>query len=489
MVLGRLCLPSETVVAVVSPGRETFLVPACPTRPSEMSEKRIIIIGAGPTGLGAAWRLHELGYKNWAIYEKNPYVGGLAASFVDEKGFTWDVGGHVLFSHYTYFDDLIDKLLKNDYLEHLRESWIRIADTWLPYPFQNNIRYLPKEMLYNCLMGLLESRNSDRTPEDFYGWLQNTFGAGIVKYFMEPYNRKVWAYPLQKISKDWIAERVSVVDLKRVLANVIFQKDDVDWGPNNTFRFPLYGGTGEIFRRIEPYIKDHLVLGREAISFDLTKQTIGFSDHGVDTYDFLINTMPLDIFLKRTVDAPGHLKKETDLLKHTNGLIIGLGFGQKIDNNRCWMYFPEFNTPFYRVTNFSNYSFNNVPRGDTEYYYSLMCEVSYSPFKPVDKRKIEEKTTQGLMNSGMINSRDADNIISRYILDVPYTYPVPTLSRDQVLGTLQGYLESHQVFSRGRFGGWKYEVGNMDHSTMQGVEVVNRLLLNEKESTYSLEKG
>lgn len=450
-----------------------------------MSEKRIVIIGAGPAGLGAAWRLKELGYSNWTIYEKNAYVGGLAASFVDEKGFTWDVGGHVLFSNYTYFDDLLDQLLRDDYLEHLRESWIRIARTWLPYPFQNNIRYLPKEMLFECLTGLLGSDSFDGTSENFYTWLRHTFGEGIVRYFMEPYNKKVWACNLEEMSKDWIAERVSVVDLKRVLANVIFEKDDVSWGPNNKFRFPLYGGTGEIFRRFVPHIKDHLFLGREVVSINLDKQTVAFSDHEVDTYDLLINTMPLDILIKKTVDAPEHLQKGATLLKHTNGLIIGLGFAQPIDNNRCWMYFPESDSPFYRVTNFSNYSFNNVPDGDAARYYSLMCEVSYSQFKPVDKENIVVDTIQGLINSGMIGADDISSIVSRYVLDVPYTYPVPTLSRDRSLRSIQEYLEPRGVFSRGRFGGWKYEVGNMDHSAMQGVEVVNRLLLNRRETTYT----
>ena len=63
-----------------------------------MSPERIIIIGAGPTGLGAAYKMKELGYENWAVYEKEEYIGGLSSSFKDEKGFTWDIGGHVMFS-------------------------------------------------------------------------------------------------------------------------------------------------------------------------------------------------------------------------------------------------------------------------------------------------------------------------------------------------------------------------------------------------------
>ena len=102
-------------------------------------EDKILIIGAGPTGLGAAFRLQELGHRNWQIFERNNYVGGLSASFKDEKGFTWDVGGHVLFSHYEYFDRLLDNILGRDYLEHKRQAYIRVMNRWVPYPFQNNI--------------------------------------------------------------------------------------------------------------------------------------------------------------------------------------------------------------------------------------------------------------------------------------------------------------------------------------------------------------
>jgi protoporphyrinogen oxidase len=65
------------------------------------SEPRFVILGAGPTGLGAGYRLKELGRRNFTLYDRNPYVGGLAHSFTDEKGFTWDIGGHVMFSHYS----------------------------------------------------------------------------------------------------------------------------------------------------------------------------------------------------------------------------------------------------------------------------------------------------------------------------------------------------------------------------------------------------
>jgi hypothetical protein len=83
----------------------------------------------------------------------------------------------------------------------------------------------------------------------------------------------------------------------------------------------------------------------------------------------------------------------------------------------------------------------------------------------------------------MITGEESSGIVSRYLIDISYSYPVPTLARDRALLVIQPYLESKSVFSRGRFGAWKYEVGNMDHSFMQGVEVVERLLLGKNEKT------
>ena len=116
-----------------------------------MKSFKYLILGAGPTGLGAAYRLKELEIEDFLILEKENQPGGLASSFIDEKGFTWDIGGHVQFSHYKYFDDLMDKALgKEGWIQHERESWVWIQNRFVPYPFQNNIRYLPKETMWKC---------------------------------------------------------------------------------------------------------------------------------------------------------------------------------------------------------------------------------------------------------------------------------------------------------------------------------------------------
>ncbi len=219
--------------------------------------KRIIIIGAGPTGIGAAYRLADIGHTNFAIYEKNNYIGGLSASFKDAQGYTHDIGGHVLFSHYPYFDMAVEKSLNGHYVEHQREAWIFGYGKTIPYPFQNNIRHLNKDMLWECIEGLLKL-TPNLSPQNFGEWIDCTFGVGIGKYFMHPYNLKVWAYPTDLMAHHWISERVSVINLEKILKNVIYEIDEKSWGPNNLFKFPLYGGTQAIFSGMIAGFQDKL---------------------------------------------------------------------------------------------------------------------------------------------------------------------------------------------------------------------------------------
>src|SRR3989304_3651694 len=214
--------------------------------------KKVVILGAGPTGLGAAYQLQNLGYENWALYEKNNFIGGLSASFKDTKGFTWDVGGHIIFSKNAYFNKLVNELLGDDCLFHERESWIWLRDTFIRYPFQNNFHFLPGDIVLECVSGLLKNLGHENSYRNFEEWMCHYFGEGIAKYFMIPYNEKVWASPLKMMDYNWIGDRVSVIDIHKILRNIIYQSDDSDWGPNNTFRYPLHGGTGGLFYQFMP---------------------------------------------------------------------------------------------------------------------------------------------------------------------------------------------------------------------------------------------
>jgi protoporphyrinogen oxidase len=448
-------------------------------------EVKYCIIGAGPTGLGAAHRLRELGQESFLVLEKNAHPGGLSASFTDPAGFTWDLGGHVLFSHYPYFDRLVEDLLAGDFLEHQRESWVRAQGTWVPYPFQNNIRHLPPADRWECVRGLLPGRRPEGPPANFRDWIECVFGRGIADIFMLPYNFKVWATPPERMDFSWIGERVSVVDLEGVLKNILLERDDVGWGPNNTFRFPLRGGTGEIFRRLAARVEDKVRFGADVVRVDAAARSVTTADGEVVRYGTLLNTGPLDLLVRRWLaDPEPELLEAAADLEHNGVHVSGLGFDSERRDSRCWMYFPGPETPFYRLTNFHNYSPHNPPGPGLA---ALMCETSFSEHKPEDLSGILARSEEGLAACGLLSPQERGAMRTRWQMHVDYGYPVPGLSRDRALAAIQPRLEARGLFSRGRFGGWKYEAGNMDHSVMQGVEWAERMVQDRPERTYTLE--
>ena len=283
-----------------------------------------------------------------------------------------------------------------------------------------------------------------------------------------------------------MGERVAVIDVNRALKNILLESDDFGWGPNNQFKFPLRGGTGEFYRRFGPVLEGHMNLGKRMERVDLARKEVLFSDGETVPYDILISAVPLDKLVNQHLmgDVDEDVKEATSMLRHSGGYMVGIGIKQPCPSTKSWMYYPEDNCPFYRVTYLSNYSPYMTPNKDE--YYSLLCETSYSEFKPVNGDTIVEDTIQGLINSGMITEEDRKDIVSTWVYQADYSYPTPTVERDEILAQAIPYLEDLGIYSRGRFGMWKYEVANTDHSLMQGVELVDRLLLGQHETTIGI---
>lgn len=447
---------------------------------------RIAILGAGPTGLGAAHRLAEYSHEDWDIFEASDHVGGLAASERDEHGFIWDHGGHVMFSHYDYFDSLVEKMLDGDYDEHMREAWIWLEGRFVPYPLQNNIHRLPDEAFIDCLMGIVTAQQQVLPKDNFLEWIEAVFGQGIARYFMVPYNLKVWAHPLEMMGTQWQGDRVPAVDVRRILTNLLQDRDDVAWGPNNRFKFPLLG-TGMLYERIAAALPKPVETHKRAVRIDSASKVVTFADGAQSHYDHLITTMPLPDLITCLGDCPVEVRNAVGSLHHTEGLFVGIGVADECPSSKCWMYFPGSDSPFYRVTYLSNYSTHVTPGPS---YFSLLAEVSSSAYKQECKSDVVDRTLAGMVACELLTPEQAANrVVSKHLIHVPYSYPVPTLGRDSALAVIQPWLMERGIYSRGRFGAWRYEIGNTDHSVMMGVEAVDYLLSGEPETTWALLPG
>jgi len=190
--------------------------------------------------------------------------------------------------------------------------------------------------------------------------------------------------------------------------------------------------------------------------------------------------MPLKSLSQITSSNEVDIRSAQDLV-HSSTNSIGLGLKGKLPDalaSKSWCYFPCDQFPFYRMTVLSNYNDQNTPSKE---YFSLLLEVSESNItKRWEKDELIKKCLDSLIKSKILTG--SEQVISTWHKKVNYGYPVPSLNRTQIVKEVLKKLETKDIYSRGRFGAWLYEISNQDHSFFQGVEVINRLVLKKNES-------
>ncbi len=369
----------------------------------------------------------------------------------------------------------------------------------------------PKDDQVRFVEGLIdaamEARVSNTKPQDFDEWILRSMGVGIADAFMRPYNYKVWAVPTKDMQCQWLGERVAAPNVKLVTSNVIQGKTAGNWGPNATFRFPARDGTGGIWTAVArtlPDDKKRFSKKGSIKAVNADRKEVLMEDGTIIAYKRFVNTMNVDQLAERMGDEK--LEEWCSELYYSSTHVIGVGVrGARPERigDKCWLYFPEDNCPFYRATIFSNYSPFNQPQEDTKLpttqlangsnpssteakagpYWSIMLEVSQSTKKPVDEENLLKDCIQGLVNTDML--KPEDEIVSTYHRKFDHGYPTPSLERDGALKKILPYLQEKGIYSRGRFGSWKYEVGNQDHSFMLGVEAVDSIVNGSVELTLN----
>jgi protoporphyrinogen oxidase len=373
-----------------------------------------LIIGAGPAGLGAGWHLKNKGIDDFLILEKESYPGGLSASFKDSKGFYWDLGGHVIFDNESELTKTAKKLLKKNLKKYKRNVSIYLNGKYIAYPFQDNFPVKSKKA----------------KVKNFRDWLLANFGQKACKVFFFPQNEKSWAYPLEKMSYQWVEKRIKLPEEK-----------NKNWGANASFYYPKNKGIGFLFKKIAETFKKKIEYGGKVIRVDYKNKEVVLNNKKIFKYEYLISSMPLNILFKLVKNEGRKFS-----LHHNQGLVIGLGIKGRFNHNYHWIYYPEKKYSFFRLVFPSNFS--DLPKGRC----SLIAEITLG--KKIEQKKIIKEIENLAIFKG--------KIISVFQKEVEYFYPIPTLDRNKNLANIQNLLKANKIYSIGRFGGWKYEEGNMD---------------------------
>ena len=184
---------------------------------------RVVVIGAGPAGLTAAYLLSKRGVPVTVLESDPTYVGGLSRT-VQYKGFSFDIGGHRFFSKSSAVEELWTEILPNDLLQRPRASRILYRGKFYSYPLKafEALRNLGIVESTLCLLSYLGARISPvANPTNFEDWVSNNFGSRLYRIFFKTYTEKVWGMSCREISADWAAQRIKGLSLRSAIQHAL----------------------------------------------------------------------------------------------------------------------------------------------------------------------------------------------------------------------------------------------------------------------------
>ncbi|HYD47873.1 MAG TPA: FAD-dependent oxidoreductase [Terriglobales bacterium] len=467
-----------------------------------------VIIGAGPTGLSAAYHLGA----DSVLIERNDRVGGWCRS-IEAAGFTFDYAGHILFSNESYVHELYKILLGDNIHWQDREAWIYSNDVYTRYPFQGALYGLPPKVIKECILGVIEARfgssksngngngndackvtaisdccadgvleataklaaagngngnGNGAAPRNFEEFIYKVWGAGIAKHFAIPYNRKLWTVPLSEMETSWLGGRVPIPDLEEMIEGAL-QPVPKPMGPNARFGYVLRGGCQALMDAFLPHLKGELHLRAEVSGVALREHQVTLSDGRSYTYDYLISTAPLPELVRLLgSQAPEAVRKAASRLRHVSVRCVNIGVAREKLTEKHWIYYPG-DTIFHRIFVQGNASPHCNPPGG----FGLTCELTYSEHKPlpVDGDALIQRCIDDCRKVGLFGADDRVLVANQ--VDLPYAYVVYDHQRAENVAVIREWLARQDVLLAGRYSEWEYY--NSDHAFIAGRNAADKV--------------
>lgn len=401
---------------------------------------KYLIIGAGISGLTFASYCKE----NYLIIEKDSEVGGYCKTHYN-KDYVWDYAGH--FFHFKtdeFKKKFIDSLDKNDFVTQDKKTFIYFDDKLIDFPFQTHIHELSKDKFIDCLYDLFNKEEKENY-DNFLDMLYGKFGKSITEMFLKPYNEKLYAVDLTKLDKDAMGRFFPYADIKAIIDNMKQNKVN---SYNNTFMYPKKGAQVIIDVLMKDIDENKILLNSVIQSINLEDKKVILTDGTEIYYEYLINSMPFDKFLKLTNN-----KEYIDFsneLTYNKVLVFNLGFNKKSKyNDHHWLYFPDKNINFYRVG-----FYDNILGADK---LSMYIEIGYPKGTVITDEDINRQlslTLDNLKKCGIIDDTFSLEAYESIVMDPAYVHI--DAQNDLKVRKIMKDLANKNVYSVGRYGAWTY---------------------------------
>jgi protoporphyrinogen oxidase len=423
-----------------------------------MAETPVVILGAGPAGIAAALTLGPTAL----VLERSAEIGGLTCSF-EYHGVIFDLGGHSFHTPHPEVRCLVFDSL--EMYEQKREARCYASGSLINYPFQKYFNDLTdRRVIDDCIRGL-ENADGGAKAFDLEHHIYGRFGAGIAEHFLLPYNRRLWGENLQRISDDWVGERIATASV----SEESFETGGGKRTPlqnDTTVAYPAKGGFGEITKSLAAKVRN-LRLGVSIVRIDPKAKKVFTETGEVISWQRLVSSLPLNKLLAIIDGAPAELRRETDRLEFVPLKLVCAVIGRPIETSIQRVYCAEPQFPAHKivVANNSSDCLRALP------CHGILGEVVHRSGESVHPHMIEARFTSSLVEVGLID--DSREIAATMTTDVHYAYPVPTLDRPEIVARAQYWLEEHGIYTIGRFGEWAYI--NSDEAMFRGLTLGRRL--------------
>ncbi len=474
----------------------------------KVSNKKALIIGAGPAGLTAALELLKRSDMGVTILERDAQVGGLAKT-VEYKNCRYDIGPHHFITESERVTAWWQDIAEGDFFEHKRYTRIYYNRHFFNYPLEpvNVIRGLN---IIECARSVFSYAWVRFFPikevRSFEDWVTNQFGRRLFSIFFKTYTEKVWGIPCNEISADWAAQRIKGFSLSQAIFYAFFGRFFTKNKPrtiNDVFHYPARGaGTfwEKVAARIKTYPQASIVMEQAVTRIEHDhKRIISVSTHDpvaastggavqLTTYeaDEFLSTMPLQqLIMNLHPLPPAAVIRAAQALRYRGLITVNLIVGRLHVSADHWIYVHEKTVRMGRIGNMNNFSLKMVddPTKHTALsleYFTYVDEPFW--FKP--DHEIIELAKYELEKIGLVR---ASAVIGGMVLRTPEAYPVYDADYKEHLGCVLGYLQTFKnLHLMGRNGMHRYN--NMDVAMLSAMDVVDRMLMQEQVSVRNVKK-
>ncbi|MCC6177666.1 MAG: FAD-dependent oxidoreductase [Chloroflexi bacterium] len=440
---------------------------------------KVVILGAGPAGLGAAWKLSERGW-DVEVLEAHGYVGGLAHT-IRRDGYLFDFGPHRFHSANPAIVAEIRRLM-GDLPTRICKTQVYFRDNFYTYPLSagNLLTSLSPALGAACFADFLLTRVRSKlrpaTDDSFEAWVVNRFGRRLYDVYFGPYTAKVWGRDPSRLAASWAAQRVAVIDLWDLMLRVLkLRREDNDFHHSPFKAEFLYPdqGVGRIYERMAEEVERRG--GRISLNSRVTGVTCG--DERVESVlveregvldevrgDFFISTVPISPLVRSLrPSAPSDVLDAASQIQFRAMIFLFLMLDRPSVTEDHWIYFPDTRTVFNRISEMKNFSSEAAPPGKTSLTVEISCDVGDDVWNAPES-ELYQRSVRALVDAGLIRASD---VSGHFFSRTRNAYPTYDLKFEANLGKLAYHLASWpNLIVCGRQGLFRYI--NQDHAIEMG---------------------